>query len=161
MNTRLTLLLELLWWIFTALLVYLLLLPVPGAFSGFPYLVVFIVFVVAFITFTRYIFLLNISPFARNKWFKIILIFVCIPWIFYLVQALNGFFIYVDDHGYESLIRHVSDHLSYAETKKATGYISSSIVFFGIGSIIAAGLLPFRLVLSLYRQYKNTLHNRR
>lgn len=152
-NKRLIFLIELIWWLLTAVLVYVILLPVPGAFSGFSFLFQSVIFIVAFITLARYIFLLHLTPIKNYKPAKVVLIFLSVPLIFMLVQFLNNFFIYVDEHGFESLVSHVNLNTS-KDVQRTARYIQTIIVFFGTASIIAAVLLPIRMVISLYKQIK-------
>lgn len=152
-NKKLLILIELLWWLITAVIIYVLLLPVPGAFSGFAFLFQSILFIAAFITLARYIFLLHLTPIKNNKPIKVVLIFLSVPLIFVLIQFLNNFFIYVDDHGFESLLRH-TNLSSYQEVQRTGRYIQTVIVFFGTASVIAAILLPIKMVVSLYKQIK-------
>jgi hypothetical protein len=152
-NRKLIYLIELLWWLITAVIVYVLLLPVPGAFSGFAFLFQSVLFIAVFITLARYIFLLHLTPIKNNKPVKVVLIFLSVPFIFMLIQFLNNFFIFVDDYGREALLSHVSIS-SYQEVQRTGRYIQTIIVFFGTGSVIAAILLPIRMVISLYKQIK-------
>ena len=152
-NRRLIFLIEVIWWLITAIFVYVILLPVPGAFSGFSFLFHSIFFIVAFITLVRYIFLLHLTPIKNYKPAKVVLIFLSVPFVFMLVQFLNNFFIYVDEHGYEALVNHVNLNTS-KDVQRTARYIQTIIVFFGTASVIAAILLPIRMVVSLYKQIK-------
>lgn len=141
--------LEILWWGVTALVVGAVLYPVWTETSGYPFYAMNIVFVVAMITLTRYIFLLKHTFIAHWLLVKIALIFVSIPVVFLLVQELNYFQTYIDENGFDPFIREVVT----SNQRSLARYIQSQMLFFGVGSIIAGFTFPMRMLISVWRQY--------
>lgn len=139
--------LELLWWLITALITALVVFPIYFNIADYPFYVMNIVFIVTFITISRYLFLLPYTFLARIEWLKITIVFLCIPLIFYLVQALNGFQTFLDEEGVGKLV----GDMPTERQLQWTDYIRSELLLFGVGSVIASVLLPFRLLLSVWR----------
>lgn len=138
---------ELLWWIFTAVVVILVLFPVWKNTIDFPFYVENAMLVIVFITFTRYIFFLPISFIARLKWIKVFIILSVVLFCFILATALGDFRNYMDEKGLQTLVT----HLHVTRQTSVMTYIKNEMIFFGTGSIITAILLTFRLIISLWR----------
>ncbi len=138
---------EMLWWVLTLLVAAAVLFPVFSMAPAFPFFFDNIIFIVTFITLTRYIFLLPHTFLARRQILKLALMFLSVPFIFFLVQQLNGFQTFLDENGPEALV----GALPYARTNSMTGYIRSEMLLFATGSIIAAVIFPFRMVVSVWR----------
>lgn len=143
--------LELLWWLLTVLVVAGLLYPILRDIKDYPFLVLNIVFIVIAITFTRYIFLLKHTFIAKRQWVKVVFVFLCIPIILYLINGINYFQTFLDEKGIESFMSGIDLEKQYA----LVTYIRNEMIFFGVGSLIAAIIMPFRLLISVWR-----LHNR-
>jgi hypothetical protein len=141
--------LELVWWIFTGVVCLIVLLPLTQALPDYPFLTINLVSIITFITFTRYIFLLNLTFLTRHMILKIILSLACVPWIFYLVSNINYFQTYLDEQGVLSFM----GHLSPEAIDSLTRYMHSQLLLFSVGSVIVSTLLPFRLLASVWRQY--------
>ncbi len=141
--------LELLWWIITAFAVYGVLYPITRAVYDFPFLFTNALFVIIFITFTRYIFLLKHTFLARQQILKVVVVFLCIPLVFYLIQELNFFQIFLDERGVEAFLK----HLSLPQQESLGGYIRNEMILFGTASIITAFLLPLRMTISVWRTH--------
>jgi hypothetical protein len=140
--------LELLWWVITILITAAVLLPIYLKVDGYPFYFLNTVYIVAFITLTRYIFLLPFTFLANREVLKVILFFLAIPFIFYLIQALNQFQLFLDEEGPEALIK----NLEGKTLSDMTTYIRSEILLFGVGSIISSLIFPFRLLISVWRK---------
>lgn len=141
--------LELIWWLSTCFLVALILFPIYTREIAYPFYPYNVTAIVAFLTFTRYIFLLRLTPFARNQWIKAALIFLLIPVLFFIGQGINYFQTYLDDNGPELLV----GLLPKAEQESVLNYIRSQMLFFGVGAIVAGAIIPFRMIVSIWRQY--------
>ncbi|MEQ8707238.1 MAG: hypothetical protein RIC19_25120 [Phaeodactylibacter sp.] len=139
--------LELYFWIFTVLVTSAVMLPILTSVPGYPFTFVNIVYVVVAITLTRYIFLLKHTFLARRQNLKVVVVFLCIPLVFYLVQNLNYFQTFLDEEGPEAII----GKLAYTEQQNLLTYIRSELLLFGVMSIISSVLLPLRLILSVWR----------
>ncbi len=150
---KLLFLLEFMWWIFTAIIVFAVLYPILSAFDQFPFLWQNILFIVVFITLTRYIFLLKHTFLAPYKVIKIIFFFASIPFVFFLVSQLHGFQVFLDEQGQEVLFGqpHVLNAIDPDDQINLMSYIRKEMLFFGVGSIIVAVLWPFRMLISVWR----------
>lgn len=143
--------LELLFWIFTALLALIVQLPIYNSLGAerYPFYLQNTVFILAAITVTRYIFLLQHTFLAYRQILKIAFVFLCIPLIFYLVQEINHFQTYIDEQGWDALV----GHLAYEERKSMIDYIRNQMILFGIMAVISSVIFPFRLIVSVWLTY--------
>lgn len=138
---------EWIWWIFTALIVILVMLPVWLDVPKFPFTLENIIFIILFITFSRYIFFLPISLIARRKWIKVFIIAVSVICFFVMSTALSDFRNFLDEKGLQTLV----SHLHVSEQTRVINYMKDEMIFFGVGSIITGIILPFRMIISLWR----------
>jgi len=136
--------LEVLWWILTMLAAAGVVLPILFKVDDYPFLITNIIYVVAFITLSRYIFLLPYTFLAEQQRIKLIVIFLCIPAVFFLVQELNRFQTYLDEEGFDGMV----GKMNFEQQDALVQYIHSEMLLFGVGSIIAAMVLAFRLMIS-------------
>lgn len=154
--TKLKIQLELLAWLLTAIVVYLVIYPVLDGFKKFDFLYINILFVVVFITYTRYTFLLRHTFLAHLQRTKFVIIFASIPLVFYLGQSINLFEDFMGDRGLASFEAYLNPNISYNEQQAALNYMSREMIFFGTAAVISAIILPFRLLISFWRVYNNT-----
>ena len=138
---------ELIWWLFTFLLTAVILLPIWMNAPLFPFFFQNFILIAAFITFTRYIFLLPITLIARQKWIKVFIIAVSAILFFILTTALSDFHNFLDEQGLQTLV----EHLNVNAQTRMMNYMKSEMIFFGVGSIISGIILPFRMIISLWR----------
>lgn len=136
------------WWVFTAIVVLLILLPINIWIEGFPFYFLNTVYIVTFITLTRHLFLLKYTYLAKRESLKVIVFFLCLPLLFYVIQELNLFQTFLDENGPEAM---VGSTLDISQRSAVAKYIHSEIFLFGVGSIISGVLLPLRLLLSVWR----------
>jgi glucan phosphoethanolaminetransferase (alkaline phosphatase superfamily) len=140
--------LELIWWVLTILIALGVIYPIWSETKDYPFYITNFIFVVASITFARYIFLLKHTFLAYRERIKLVLIFLMIPVVFLLIQEVSLFQNFLDENGYDPFIQNVT-----ANRQRGLGrYIHSQMLFFGVGSVIAGVLFPLRLVLSIWRQ---------
>lgn len=141
--------LESIWWIITAVVIYAILVPVYKAMHVWPLLTWNIIFIAALVTMTRHIFLLPYTFLARKQVLKVAIILALFPITFALVNGLNIFLTYVEENTWEPLTGHLP-----AEQKRAIeSYLWTEMIFFGIGSVIAAPALAVRLFISIWKQH--------
>lgn len=140
--------LEIIWWVFTLFLIIAVLYPIyTKAADTYPFFKSNMLFIIAFVTFTRFIFLLKYTFLANLEKTKVAIILFSAIIVFFLVNELNFFQTYLDEKGLGSFL----GHLSLPEQNTLGTYINRMTLFFGVGSAIAAAVLPFRLVLSIWR----------
>jgi len=140
--------LEILWWLITAILIMGVLYPIYSKVgSNYPFYFANILFIVVFITFTRLIFLLKFSFLADWEKIKIALITITPILLFFLVNELNYFQTFLDEKGVENFLT----QMSIPEQETMRRYITAEMLLFGVGSLIAAVVLPIRLLMSIWR----------
>lgn len=141
---------ELLWWAFTFVLAALVLLPLYTKVPSFPFFAPNFVYVVTAVTLTRYLFLLKISWLRDKLYLQAAISLALIPFIFWMVQYFNAFIIYFDEQGPDVLVRGLtSDWRKVIDT-----YMHAEYRFFGVWAIVAAGIMPFRLLYNTWIRYR-------
>ena len=138
---------ELLWWVVTTMVVLIVLYPIFSSVKNFPFYFINVVYIVVFITISRYLFFLRYTFFAKWQRLKLAFIFLCIPLAFLLIQELNTFQTFLDEEGRDAIVR----NLKRESRPGMFRYIYNEMLLFGVGSIITTILFPFRLVLSVWR----------
>ncbi len=138
---------EVMWWLFTAVLAFVVLVPVWRNAPSFPFFAENIFFIAVFVTFTRYIFLLRTTLIARQKWIKLFIIALAAILFFVMSTALIDFHNFMDEEGIQTLVT----HLHVTKQSRIISYIQSEMIFFGVGAIISGIVLPLRMIISLWR----------
>lgn len=141
--------LELLWWLVTLLLIVLIGLPILLTVEKYPFWVSNILFILTFITTTRYIFLLRFTWLADLVWIKVVVFFLAIPFVFLLIQELNAFQGFLDERGMDAVV----GALPLEKQSSLITYIRSEYLLFGVGAIVGSIVLPVRLLISIWRIY--------
>ncbi len=139
--------LELIFWVFTAIITAVVLLPILTSVENYPFLFINIVYIVAAVTVTRYLFLLRHTFLARRQRLKVAVFFLFIPFVFYLIQELNHFQVFLDEEGLDAVV----GNLPYEQRNNMMDYIRNQMILFGVASIVASVALPFRLLASVWR----------
>ncbi len=139
---------EIIWWVVSFLFAAVIILPILQKTTYFPFTLINVFFVVTFITIFRHIFFLKHALIARAQYVKLIIIFICIPLIFNLVNNLNFFITRIDELSYEPYLGHLEPVIRTGLEK----YIRIEMILFGAGSVIAAVILPFRMAVSIWKQ---------
>ncbi|MBK8563234.1 MAG: hypothetical protein IPN76_07780 [Saprospiraceae bacterium] len=150
-DTSLILKSELFWWITTLVVLVAVLWPIYSINVRFPFLIPNAVFILVFMTFTRYIFLLKQTPIRYAQWAKVVVFLACIPLVVYLVQEIHAFQVFADETGIQSLFQRLSD----IEQSRMVEFTKTEMTFFGVGSIIATVLMPFRMLISFWRTHNH------
>lgn len=135
-------------WIITAVIVVMVLLPVYTQ-LGDNYRFYFenIVFIILFVSFTRFIFLTKHHWFSHVTWFKVIAIFAVIPLLFYCVDNMWDFQRFLDEEGMGSIMSDV-----HGKNQSGLGkFVKTQMIFFGASALITTILLPFRMLHSIWR----------
>ena len=146
-QNQLALRMEIIWWVFTLVVLGGILFPIYQKISYYPFLWTNVIFIIAFITLARYIFLLKHTFLAKRQWVKFALLFLCLPLIFWLISRLNYFQTYLDEEGLESFL----SLLSLEEQASLGNYIRNEMIFFGVGALVSAVIFPVRMLISFWR----------
>lgn len=141
--------LEIIWWLFTLVLATLVLLPIKSQGINFPFYAYNMVYVIATVTLTRYLFFLNLSWLKDRFVAQAGLIFMLIPLLFMMGQGLNEFITYQDNNGPDVLIKGLTSESANA----MNAYIKSEYFFFGTWAMVAGLILPFRILVNVWRRY--------
>lgn len=143
----LVLLLELIWWLVTAIVVFAVLYPVSKAMHVWPFRGWNILFVVVLLTLTRYIFLLKHTFLAKQQVLKVVFMLLMFPLTFILILGLNRFMVFIEEYTWDPL----TGHLPSGDKKSIESYLWAQMIFFGAGSIISAPVFAVRLFMSVWR----------
>jgi len=139
---------ELLWWLLSFVLAALVLLPIYQNTRDYPFWTYNILYIVLFVSYSRYIFLLRHTWLARLFWVKLIFIFTAIPVTFLPIEGINKFQVYFDDNGIEGVL----GHLPHLRQFSVSTYMRPQMLFFGTAAVIGSILWPIRLVVSIWRR---------
>lgn len=152
-STKLKGKLELIWWIFTLIVLAAIMVPIYNAFKTYPFWTPNIVAIIVFITYARLIFLTKHSPIAYNFPVKLFLVFFSLPLTFYLISTLFGFQDFLDTEGQNALLQPelLRQPLSTIEGANLSSFVRKEMLFFTVGSIITAIMMPFRMTQSIWR----------
>ena len=148
-KTKLQTRLELTWWIITIIAVIAVLFPIYKTKTDYPFYWSNILFIVSTITLSRYIFLLKHTFLAKRQWLKVLVAVACIPLFLYLMKELNFFQKIAGNIGLEEMF----SHLSLGGQTTMTTYVRTEMLFFGTASVITAGLMALRMIISFWRTH--------
>ncbi|MEZ4952662.1 MAG: hypothetical protein R2825_03705 [Saprospiraceae bacterium] len=143
--------LELIWWMITLVIIIGLFIPIYTTQKDYPFWMSNTIFVLVFITFSRYIFLLKHTFIAHRQTLKAAIAILCIPLFIFLLDEFSAFRAIAEEIGIEEMF----DHLSLNGQTNMTNYVKSEMLFFGAASIISCILMPFRMLVSFWRTYNN------
>ncbi|MEN0048746.1 MAG: hypothetical protein AAF806_16915 [Bacteroidota bacterium] len=137
---------EIFWWIITGIITLAILFPMISA-GKYEFTWPNAILVAAFVTITRYMFLLKNTFLSPLQYVKAAMILLAPIIAFLLIGEINKFQTFLDEYGWEAVIS------NEAAVKKEglSKYIYSEMLFFGVGSVIGAFLLPIRMVVSIWR----------
>jgi hypothetical protein len=148
--------LEIIWWIVTVIATFLLVYPIMNNMVDYQFLYANIIFILVFITYSRYLFLLKHTFLAYAQVVKFILIFASIPLVFKLVEYIFAYQDFLETEGLNSFDAYFRKGISIETRDRLLAYMSREYLFFGVGSVIAAVVLPFRLLISFWRVYNKS-----
>lgn len=136
-------------WILTSIILsVIVILPIYMYGVAFPFLFINIVFVIGFLTFSRWLFLWKYTPYAWSKILKISLIFLMIPVIFTGINKFYDFRNFLDEIGIQELVSNFNEN----EQRSLSIYIRSEMIFFGTAFIISSILIPFKMIWNIWKQ---------
>jgi hypothetical protein len=143
--------LELMWWGFTLIAVVAVLLPIWLQTHSYPFYLPNTLYIVIFITFSRYTFFLKHTFLAKVLWPKLLILGGSVILTFILVMSLGDFSNYLEEKGLQTVV----EHLPAARQYPLLRYIQGEMIFFGIASAFSAIALPLRMLVSIFRIYNN------
>lgn len=139
--------LELIWWVFTLILTIGVLYPIVSKVETYPFLMINIIFIIVFVTFTRYVFLLKHTFIAKKQLLKIVLAILCLPITLYLIDRINNFQTFIDEQGSKAVV----GSLPFEQQESMMSYIRSLLIFFGVGAVIITIIFAIRLIISIWK----------
>lgn len=150
-ETRLRRKLELIWWCFTLIAVVAVLLPVWLQTQDYPFYLPNALYIIIFITFTRYAFFLKHTFIAHMLWPKFVILAFSVILVFIILMSLGDFSNHLEEKGLQTVV----DHLPISRQYSVLRYIQTQMIFFGIASAMSAVLLPVRMLISIFRMYNS------
>ncbi len=147
---------EIIWWILTVIITFMLVYPIINNMVNYQFLYANIIFIVIFITYTRYLFQLKHTFLAYAQVVKFILIFATIPLVFKLVEFIFAYLDFLETEGLNTFDAYFRKGLSVEKRNQLLAYMSREFLFFGVASVIVAVVLPFRLLISFWRVYNKS-----
>jgi len=133
---------ELIWWISAALLAALILFPIHFYKIEFEFYTVNFFYILGLILFVRWI------P------FKLVVLFLMIPVVFWGITSFYGFKGYLDEVGIQEFV----SHLNEADQSSLSVYIRTEMIFFASAFIFSGCCIPLKMIASIWKQYnRNTV----
>ena len=148
-NNRFKLALELVGWLITAVIVVGALAPIYLMEIDFPFYWTNAAFIVVFVTFTRYIFLLKHTWLHAFTYIKVAIIGLSVLIVVSLVNWLFDFNRFIDEQGLQEL----TYQLKFRDQNAISKYIKNEVLLFGVGAVVAAIILPLRLLISVWKDF--------
>ncbi len=139
--------LEVLWWIVTAIILAGILYPILSKIDDYKFLLPNVVFILVFITFSRYLFQLKHTFLGKRQRLKAVVMLICLPLIGYIIQYIHNFQTYIDENGIGNLLT----NLPIDQQNSLGDYIKAEYIFFGVGALISIIVLFFRMIISIWR----------
>ena len=141
-------LLEIVWWIVTAVILTVVMFPIWKNFPDFKFNITNVVYVICFITFTRYTFLLKHTFLADWERGKIAFVLCVFALSGILMVQLQDFNVWYDNGDPDILLATVKKE---GVRPSLLEYIKTEFVLFSVASIISAFVLAGRLLVSVWR----------
>ena len=151
MNKKLQFQLELIWWIFTAVVVAVVMFPIWRDFPKFPFQWLNIVYIVVAITCARYTFLLKYTFLARIQWVKMLFILLSLLFVGTCMGPMNDFQRWLAESDPIKIFGSVAENRRDVMAE----YVKGEVVFFAIFSMVSIVFLNFRLGVSVWRQHNH------
>jgi hypothetical protein len=129
--------------IFAGILVYIL----NANIIRYHFVIINFLAIALFLTFSRYILLLQYTPFAFNTWMKLILLFGTIPLFFYFIDGIYEFLRMLDEEGIEPYVNSDSADFRWNFAK----FTKYQFLFFITGTLCTLIMLPVRMIVSIWR----------
>ena len=131
----------------TAVVVVVVMYPIWTQFPEFRFQWTNVLYIIAFLTFTRYTFLLRYTFLATAQNVKIGFILLTLIIILGLVTQIQDFNVWIDAGDPERLMPLVPQ----SKRDGLLNYIKSEFLFFAVGAVVASAFLAGRLLMSVWR----------
>ena len=131
----------------TAVVVVVVMYPIWTQFPEFKFQWTNVLYIIAFLTFTRYTFLLRYTFLAKAQNVKIGFILLTLIIILGLVTQIQDFNVWIDAGDPERLMPLVPQ----SKRDGLLNYIKSEFLFFAVGAVVASTFLAGRLLMSVWR----------
>ena len=141
---------ELIFITLSIVLASLIILPIINAGIKFDLIIYNFIYVIVSITFIRWLVRWDLHPLTDSKVAKIIIICLTPMLFFPLLEGIHSFVEFRDQEGLSSIMT----HLTHRKQQFFTKYLSNEYLFFAVGSLITSFLLIFKMLRSIWRQYK-------
>ncbi len=141
---------ELIGWGLSLILSFLILLPIYQAEIEFEWIKYNFFFLLASLTFVRYIFSFQYHPLGDSKIFKILLIFSAPLLFFPILEGLHSFLEFNDRIGLQSIL----GHMSIERQQWFIQYIRTEFILAGVTCFLGIFAVIIKMIRSLWRQYK-------
>ena len=89
--------LELVWWAFSAALLFIVTYPILSSGAPYPFWKENVGFILVFVTALRYIFLLQFTPIAYVQWAKVVVFVASIPGLLLGIGWMDEFQLYLEE----------------------------------------------------------------
>jgi hypothetical protein len=153
MQKQLQIYLEIICWVATLIIAYLVMKPILDNFNmDYPFLVWNFVYIVCFITYTRYVFLLKHTFIAHWTNAKIFLFFLTIPYFFFGIESIINFKAYWHNDSITEVSTFLKTPLTELEKGELFDYIQTETMFFGMAALMSGFLMAGRMAVSLWRE---------
>lgn len=139
----------------TVVLVLLVMLPIHFNLGNmYPFYISNTALIVITVSFARYIFLVRHHWISLSKWIKLVLVFVPIPIFIFLMDTIYNFQTYLDD----GVLSEQLLNLPFESQSKLFKYIKTEMIFFWASCFIANLIMPFRMIISIWREVNKGTH---
>ena len=142
-------LLELTWWVLTAVIVTIILLPIRLAGIPFHFWQYNLFFIIVSVTFGRFLFFFHLHPLYKSKIFKISMIFLVPVLFFPMVEGLHSFIEFNDREGIQTLLTHLSNQ----RQNQFRWFIQREYLILAIAAFVSSFLMIIKMIRALWKQY--------
>jgi hypothetical protein len=149
-STKKIVLLEILWLVCCFIVATFVMIPIFLHAQHFIFLIDNIVFIVAFLTYTRLMFFVSSSILSLHPGVKLFFVATALPFTFILINRFNNFRLFIDNYGTAPFFGHLEDAVQVSNDV----YLKNEMTLFGVGAIVASIVFPIFLVISIWL-YKN------
>jgi len=143
------LLFELVWWLITAVLIILVLLPIYSSIGlEYPFYQDNILVLIIAVTLARYIFFLKHHWISYSNKIKVVFIFIPIGIFLYLLDTVYDFQSFMDEEGLKSIM----SNLDNKRQIQLSSYIKTEMILFWVVAFLSNILMPFRMLISIWKK---------